>query len=583
MGFLHQLQLLLWKNVTLKRRSPASAVATTDECLPPGRPRRLGQTHQALSCGLSREGWAVPQFPFLECGLPFPVRWIGFVLALLAGVVTERPWWGPAASPVGLGGGFVCRGGSGPALPACNQMPLWRLPPVSQAAPPPPPLLHRRHHSNREAARPALQSGRSPEEQGPSGREAVAQGRGNAPGEVCPKARALAWSRQWGGRDHGGGGAAVAFKTPSPRAAAVGGPAGAPGAAGILSACTNRLPSMASLLHRGTPDLCGHPAVMQSLCPDGQRVEFGFLQYANSTVTQLLERLSRVVEEGNLFDPAQPSLGLELEALRQHLEALSSGPSAWGSHLDRPAVPSFSLDSVARDPQELGRFLVQNLSLPNGTAQALLAARVDPSEVHRLLFGPTPVLDRESWSPPGGDPSFRVEELVLAPARLERLTCALGPGEPGRILTVPEGQRTALRGYRDNGPAAGGPRRGPGTSRGWPPRSGTTWTWPGSLGSWAWTPPTARTPRRGPRPHGACRLFWGTCWTRRRSCRTWTCCPPWLCCCPRAPAPAGAPGASPAGGHGGGGNGTGSNATAEEAAAPAAPDTLQAGSWRRRT
>lgn len=42
---------------------------------------------------------------------------------------------------------------------------------------------------------------------------------------------------------------------------------------------------------------------------------------------------------------------------------------------------SFSLDSVARDPRELWRFLTQNLSLPNGTAEALLAARVDLPEV----------------------------------------------------------------------------------------------------------------------------------------------------------------------------------------------------------
>lgn len=43
-----------------------------------------------------------------------------------------------------------------------------------------------------------------------------------------------------------------------------------------------------------------------------------------------------MVEEGNLFDPARPSLGSELEALRQHLEALRSGPDTWESHLDRP-------------------------------------------------------------------------------------------------------------------------------------------------------------------------------------------------------------------------------------------------------
>uniref|UniRef100_A0A8C8TR56 ABC-2 type transporter transmembrane domain-containing protein n=1 Tax=Peromyscus maniculatus bairdii TaxID=230844 RepID=A0A8C8TR56_PERMB len=197
--------------------------------------------------------------------------------------------------------------------------------------------------------------------------------------------------------------------------------------------------------------------VMQSLCPDGQRDEFGFLQYANSTVTQLLERLNRVVEEGNLFDPVRPSLGSELEALRQHLEALSSGPGTWESHSARPAVSSFSLDSVARDQRELWRFLMQNLSLPNSTAQALLAARVDPSEVYHLLWGPLPALDgklgflrkQEPWSRLGSDPLLRMEELLLAPALLEQLTCAPGSGELGRILTMPEGHQVDLQGYRD--------------------------------------------------------------------------------------------------------------------------------------
>ncbi|EHH23651.1 hypothetical protein EGK_07162 [Macaca mulatta] len=197
--------------------------------------------------------------------------------------------------------------------------------------------------------------------------------------------------------------------------------------------------------------------VMQSLCPDGQRDEFGFLQYANSTVTQLLERLDRVVEEGNLFDPARPSLGSELEALRQHLEALSAGPGTSGSHLDRSTVSSFSLDSVARDPQELWRFLTQNLSLPNSTAQALLAARVDPPEVYHLLFGPSSALDSQSglhkgqepWSHLGSNPLFRMEELLLAPALLEQLTCTPGSGKLGGILTVPESQKGALQGYQD--------------------------------------------------------------------------------------------------------------------------------------
>lgn len=44
-----------------------------------------------------------------------------------------------------------------------------------------------------------------------------------------------------------------------------------------------------------------------------------------------------MVEDGNLFDPKRPNLGSELEALRQHLEALSSGPGTRRSRLDRPA------------------------------------------------------------------------------------------------------------------------------------------------------------------------------------------------------------------------------------------------------
>lgn len=38
-----------------------------------------------------------------------------------------------------------------------------------------------------------------------------------------------------------------------------------------------------------------------------------------------------------MFDPVRPSLGSELEALRQHLEALSTGPSTWENHEVRPA------------------------------------------------------------------------------------------------------------------------------------------------------------------------------------------------------------------------------------------------------
>ena len=75
------------------------------------------------------------------------------------------------------------------------------------------------------------------------------------------------------------------------------------------------------------PPRCHPPAGGQWLTSRGARCR----------VTQLLDRLDRVVQEGNLFDPERPSLGSELEALRQHLEALSSGPDIWDGHSDRPA------------------------------------------------------------------------------------------------------------------------------------------------------------------------------------------------------------------------------------------------------
>ncbi|XP_011812790.1 PREDICTED: ATP-binding cassette sub-family A member 2 [Colobus angolensis palliatus] len=331
--------------------------------------------------------------------------------------------------------------------------------------------------------------------------------------------------------------------------------------------------------------------VMQSLCPDGQRDEFGFLQYANSTVTQLLERLDRVVEEGNLFDPARPSLGSELEALRQHLEALSAGPGTSGSHLDRSTVSSFSLDSVARDPQELWRFLTQNLSLPNSTAQALLAARVDPPEVYHLLFGPSSALDSQSglhkgqepWSHLGSNPLFRMEELLLAPALLEQLTCTPGSGKLGQILTVPESQKGALQRYQDavcSGQAAARARRFSGLAdelRNQLDMAKVSQQLGLDAPNGSDSPPQAPSPRR-------LQALLGDLLDAQKVLQdvdvlsALALLLPQGACTGRTPGP-------PASGAGGAANGTGAgtvvgpNATAEEgapsAAAPASPDTLQ--------
>uniref|UniRef100_A0A8C5TRP1 ATP-binding cassette sub-family A member 2 n=1 Tax=Malurus cyaneus samueli TaxID=2593467 RepID=A0A8C5TRP1_9PASS len=156
--------------------------------------------------------------------------------------------------------------------------------------------------------------------------------------------------------------------------------------------------------------------IMQSLCPDGQRDEFGFLQYSNSTVTQILEHLSEAVEQSSLFDPEHPGLEEELESLRQHLEALSSPePSSMETHFSSQA---------AKDQGELRRFLMENLSLPNSTAELLLGSSIDLREVG------------DFWN-----------VLFTGPV-LEQLTCEQNPGGLRRLLHVSPRQQPLLAAYR---------------------------------------------------------------------------------------------------------------------------------------
>ncbi|KAM6965213.1 ATP-binding cassette sub-family A member 2 [Aplochiton taeniatus] len=127
--------------------------------------------------------------------------------------------------------------------------------------------------------------------------------------------------------------------------------------------------------------------IMQSLCPDGQRDEFGFLQYKNSTVTQLLERLNEVVEQNHLFTSDRPGLGQELESLQQHLESLGTYPSPLDYY---NASQGFTVGSVLKNQSLFHQFLVRNLTLSNATASLLLDTPVSFREVHNLIFGTYP-------------------------------------------------------------------------------------------------------------------------------------------------------------------------------------------------
>ncbi|XP_026178352.1 ATP-binding cassette sub-family A member 2 isoform X2 [Mastacembelus armatus] len=153
--------------------------------------------------------------------------------------------------------------------------------------------------------------------------------------------------------------------------------------------------------------------IMQSLCPDGQRDEFGFLQYKNSTVTQLLEQISEVVEQNRLFTSDRPGLGQELESLQQHLESLSSTPLPPDYNFNNSK--GFTLASVLKNQSVFQQFLVKNLSLSNATSSLLLNTPFSVREVYNLIFG-TALRDgsmTQSWIQGAKDTRHKPGDRVL--------------------------------------------------------------------------------------------------------------------------------------------------------------------------
>ncbi|KAM8886615.1 ATP-binding cassette sub-family A member 2 [Spinachia spinachia] len=195
--------------------------------------------------------------------------------------------------------------------------------------------------------------------------------------------------------------------------------------------------------------------IMQSLCPDGQRDEFGFLQYKNSTVTQLLHRISEVVEQNRLFSSERPGLGQELEKLQRHLESLSS--TCLPPDYSFNSSEDFTLARVLKNPSVFQHFLVRNLSVSNSSTGLLLNSPVSLREVYSLIFG-TSLRDRggaQSWIKGIKDTRQKPEEIIhhlegslLTGAMLEVLTCSeASANELSKILLVPEKQQPVLQAY----------------------------------------------------------------------------------------------------------------------------------------
>uniref|UniRef100_A0A3B4BC57 ATP-binding cassette sub-family A member 2 n=1 Tax=Periophthalmus magnuspinnatus TaxID=409849 RepID=A0A3B4BC57_9GOBI len=176
--------------------------------------------------------------------------------------------------------------------------------------------------------------------------------------------------------------------------------------------------------------------VMQSLCPDGQRDEFGFLQYNNSTVTQLLERIQEVVEQNRIFSSDGPVLGSELENLQKRLQNLSSAPFPEDPTLNH----SFSLSEVLRDPPSFHSFLVSNLSLSQSAATFLLDTPLSSAQVTSLLLCLT---GNHSATPSS-------QGVLLTGSTLQSLTCADDGAALARLLLAPEAEGAGLQAYRES-------------------------------------------------------------------------------------------------------------------------------------
>uniref|UniRef100_H3CEJ3 ATP-binding cassette sub-family A member 2 n=1 Tax=Tetraodon nigroviridis TaxID=99883 RepID=H3CEJ3_TETNG len=198
------------------------------------------------------------------------------------------------------------------------------------------------------------------------------------------------------------------------------------------------------LLQRSPLTSAGIIPIMQSLCPDGQRDEFGFLQYQNSTVSQLLERISQVAEQKRLFSSEGLGLAEELDNLQQRLDGLGSSA---------PPPPDPTLASLLKDQAAFHHFLLHNLSLSPSTSSLLLHSPVSLTQDAPLLFGLVRLLPGASGASGGAEeqrtgqqPLEDWEGDLLSGSVLEALTCGRS-SQLRKLLLVPEEQQPVLQAY----------------------------------------------------------------------------------------------------------------------------------------
>lgn len=99
------------------------------------------------------------------------------------------------------------------------------------------------------------------------------------------------------------------------------------------------------------------------------------------------------------------------------------------------AGSGFTLAWAAKDQGELRRFLMQNLSLPNSTAELLLGSSIDLREVGDLWALQRSVLPCE-WHPAGICPTLPPHSRALLGMQVQHWCSTLGPASSPALISV---------------------------------------------------------------------------------------------------------------------------------------------------
>ena len=125
-------------------------------------------------------------------------------------------------------------------------------------------------------------------------------------------------------------------------------------------------------------------ALMQAFCEGGTQDERGFYNFPNSTVFQFLENFQSVAENNNFFDPGfTPS---DMDRIPDLYQRIIDDPALVHSQISK--VKYIEVKDLLVNTSEFLNELSNNFSLPRETVDGVLNARINLTELYRIMFSP---------------------------------------------------------------------------------------------------------------------------------------------------------------------------------------------------